>query len=97
MISYLGWISGTFIGLLFSSNFNTALKNSMGIALYAMFLSILIPNLKKSIYTSLSVLVSIVIYLVLKQFIPKYFSIIIVSILVSFIFAFFEKNEDDLK
>ncbi|KLO22006.1 branched-chain amino acid ABC transporter permease [Marinitoga sp. 1197] len=91
-ISYLGWNFGTLIGLLFSSTFNTTLKNSMGIALYAMFLSILIPNIKKSYYEFLSVIISIIIYIIVRNYLPKYFSIIIVSVIISFIFAYFEKH-----
>ncbi|SHE31482.1 4-azaleucine resistance probable transporter AzlC [Marinitoga hydrogenitolerans DSM 16785] len=93
LISYLGWNLGTVIGLLFSSTFNSNLKNSMSISLYAMFLSILIPNIKKSYYEFLSVIISIIIYIIIRNYLPKYFSIIIVSIVISFIFAYFEKNK----
>ncbi|AEX86434.1 putative branched-chain amino acid permease (azaleucine resistance) [Marinitoga piezophila KA3] len=95
LISYFGWIIGTIIGTEFYSLFSTDLQNSLGIALYAMFVSILIPNLKKSLLPSLSVLSSIIIYIFLKSFIPKYYSIIITSILVSFVFSILEGDEDE--
>lgn len=39
---------GTFIGTYLISNLSGSIKNSLGIAIYAMFLSILIPSIKKS-------------------------------------------------
>ncbi|MCF6094393.1 AzlC family ABC transporter permease [Microaerobacter geothermalis] len=48
LISYLGWVSGTFIGALFAELIPPAIANSMGIGLYSMFIALLTPSLKKS-------------------------------------------------
>ncbi|SCZ10108.1 AzlC family ABC transporter permease [Alkaliphilus peptidifermentans] len=46
--AYLGWIGGTLIGYLVGEILPQLLRNSMGVALYAMFAAILIPEAKKS-------------------------------------------------
>lgn len=47
-ITYLSWILGTILGYILGQVLPTMIKDSMGIALYAMFISILIPEAKKS-------------------------------------------------
>ncbi len=47
-IAYSSWVSGTIVGVLLGSQLPAVLQNSMGIALYAMFLGLLIPEIKKS-------------------------------------------------
>lgn len=46
LFSYLSWISGTFIGATASNFLSERLQNSMGIALYGMFLALIVPNAK---------------------------------------------------
>jgi 4-azaleucine resistance transporter AzlC len=45
---YLAWLSGTLIGAGFSSLIPPVIARGMGVALYAMFIAILIPGVKKS-------------------------------------------------
>jgi len=45
---YWGWALGTIIGALTSSVLPPMLQNSMGIALYAMFIALVVPAAKKS-------------------------------------------------
>lgn len=45
---YWGWAIGTALGALISSVLPTAWQNSMGIALYAMFIALIIPSAKRS-------------------------------------------------
>ncbi|MDK9712383.1 AzlC family ABC transporter permease [Acidaminobacter sp.] len=45
-IAYLAWNAGTLIGLLLGDAIPGALAASMGIALYAMFIGLLVPGLK---------------------------------------------------
>lgn len=44
---YLGWTAGTAAGAVSSSFLSSAMQNAMGIALYAMFLAIIIPPARK--------------------------------------------------
>jgi len=46
--AYSGWVGGTVTGYLLGTTLPPALQNSMGIALYAMFAAILIPEFKKT-------------------------------------------------
>jgi 4-azaleucine resistance transporter AzlC len=48
LTAYLAWLSGTLIGAGFSSLIPTVIARAMGVALYAMFIAILIPGVKKS-------------------------------------------------
>ncbi|NLW56489.1 MAG: AzlC family ABC transporter permease [Firmicutes bacterium] len=47
-VAYLGWISGTFCGSLMGQELPALLRTSMGIALYAMFIGLLVPKIKAS-------------------------------------------------
>lgn len=48
LISYAAWNVGTWCGLFLASGLSQALKDSMGIALYAMFIGLLVPATVKS-------------------------------------------------
>jgi 4-azaleucine resistance transporter AzlC len=45
---YLAWLSGTLIGAGFSSLIPAVIARGMGVALYAMFIAILVPGVKKA-------------------------------------------------
>jgi 4-azaleucine resistance transporter AzlC len=45
---YLAWLSGTLIGAAFSSLIPDVISRGMGVGLYAMFVAILIPGVRKS-------------------------------------------------
>ncbi|TCK87971.1 4-azaleucine resistance transporter AzlC [Natranaerovirga hydrolytica] len=47
-IAYTSWNVGTWVGLIVGGALPTVLINSLGIALYAMFIGLLIPNFKRS-------------------------------------------------
>lgn len=47
-VGYLAWVFGTFLGFALGSILPAVLQDSMGIALYAMFVAILVPEVKKS-------------------------------------------------
>jgi 4-azaleucine resistance transporter AzlC len=46
--AYLAWLSGTLIGAGFSSLIPAVVARGMGVALYAMFIAILVPGVKSS-------------------------------------------------
>ncbi len=48
LTAYLAWLSGTLIGAGFSSLIPAVIARGMGVALYAMFIAILIPGVKKA-------------------------------------------------
>ena len=47
-IAYISWVAGTVLGFLAGDFLPQGVKDSMDIALYAMFIAILIPEVKKS-------------------------------------------------
>lgn len=47
-ISYSGWIAGTVTGSLFAQWIPMSLATSLGIALYAMFIGLLVPSVRRS-------------------------------------------------
>ena len=48
VISFTAWNVGTWLGLFFAGGLPEIIKTSMGIALYAMFIGLLIPSVKSS-------------------------------------------------
>lgn len=64
--AYLSWILGTYIGVIFGDVIPNILSQGMGIALYAMFISILVPQCKLSKLVSLVVGLTIFISIVLS-------------------------------
>jgi len=47
LISYLGWVSGTAVGLLGGDILPDKLQQSLGIVLYALFVALLIPEVRR--------------------------------------------------
>jgi len=45
---YLGWVGGTLLGALAGAVLPTSLSSALGMALYAMFIAIIVPEMKKS-------------------------------------------------
>ncbi len=70
----IGWSSGTLLGALISTSLPESLSSTMGIALYAMFIAIIIPPAKKSKSVTTIVILSVVITCLLK-FIPIFHAI----------------------
>lgn len=81
-----GWTLGTAMGALISEALPLSISNAMGIALYAMFIAIIVPPSKKSRPILLIVLLSVLITIGLKyipifSFISSGFRIIIATVL----------------
>ncbi len=90
-IAYISWVTGTVSGYILGGFLPDLLVKSMGIALYAMFVALLIPEVKQSykaliLALSAGLLNSALLYL---DIFPKGWSIIITIIFVSGVGAFF--------
>ena len=107
---YLGWTLGTFLGAIINSALPVALQNAMGIALYCMFIAIIIPPAKDSLPITMCVIIGALLsctleYTPVLNKIPFGFKIIISAvvtcIIVSLIFpiptenAQIEESADD--
>lgn len=89
---FLGWTIGTTLGVLINSLLPVSLQNAMGIALYCMFIAIIIPPAKKSkpifICIVISIILSCVFYFVpYVNKVPMGVSVIICSLASSCITA----------
>lgn len=91
---FLGWTTGTFLGALAGDTLPAQVTSALSIAIYGMFIAIVVPPAKKERPTFLCVVISIVLSLVfyylpvLKNSIPSGFTIIICSVIASAIVAF---------
>ena len=89
---FLGWTSGTLLGALAGNILPEAIVNALGIALYAMFIAIVIPvakaDKKVALCSLLAVSLSCLFYFTpgLRQ-IPSGFAIIISAVAASLVFA----------
>lgn len=82
----LGWTIGTAMGALICSSLPEALSSAMGIALYAMFIAIILPPAKKSKAVITIVLISVIIacllrYVPIFRFISSGFRVILATFL----------------
>lgn len=104
---YIGWASGTLCGALAGQILPDSVRFALGIAIYAMFIAIVLPPMRRergvlmtvAIAAGLSCLIK---YLPFLQFISDGFSIIICAILASLLMAWLrpisqeEENSDEL-
>ena len=89
----LGWTSGTFFGALAGNVLPAVATAALGLAIYGMFIAIVVPVAKKEKTTALCVLLSIALscafrYLPMLKSIPTGFTVIICAVIASAIFAF---------
>ena len=62
---YLSWVAGTMVGFLVGEILPRSLQTSLGIGLYAMFISLLVPEIKKSREILYLSIMSAIIYIVI--------------------------------
>lgn len=101
-LPFLGWVSGTAVGAFGAQFFNEDLLKAMGIALYAMFIAIIIPDARRSKPILLVILIASAIscafyYIPGIKEIGLGFKIIIATIVASLIGAIFFPINDEEK
>lgn len=99
-LPFIGWVSGTAVGAFGAQFFNQDLLSAMGIALYAMFIAIIIPDARKSKPISIVILIAVAIscmfyYIPGIKEIGLGFKIIIATVIASLIGAIFFPIPDD--
>lgn len=90
---YLGWSVGTLIGSLAGNILPAGVVSALGIAIYGMFVAIVVPEMKENIKTALAVILSIALscafeFLPFLQKVPAGFVVIICAVTASLLFAF---------
>ena len=98
----LGWTLGTALGAITGSILPERLADAMGIALYAMFIAIIIPPAKKSRPILGAILIAVVVTCILKyvpvfDFITDGFAMIIATLIGAGVMAFVAPIKDDDK
>ena len=92
LLPYIGWTSGTIIGALAGNVLPTIIISSLGIALYAMFIAIIIPPSTKNLGVFFSVIIAAaincaIVYIPFLSFISSNFAVIISAIVTSVVCA----------
>lgn len=93
-----GWTLGTFLGACTSAILPDSLQNAMGIALYTMFIAIIIPTAKKSKAVRAVIALSIIITCILKYtvtVISPGFQVIIATLVSAAVMAVFVPVKDE--
>ncbi|MHB1167606.1 MAG: AzlC family ABC transporter permease, partial [Carboxydocellales bacterium] len=93
VIAFSAWNIGTWIGVFLATGIPQSLKSSMGIALYAMFIALLIPSMRKFrpvlIISILAVIInSLLHWNPFSQGLSTGWGIVISTVVASFIGAF---------
>lgn len=89
---YIGWTLGTLLGAVSGNILPKILISSLGIAIYAMFVAIIIPEVKRNCKTALAVASATILscifnFIPVLNKIPSGFVIIICAVAVSLLFA----------
>ena len=97
---YFGWALGTALGAAAGNILPEIIVNSLGIALYCMFIAIVVPRVKESRATALAVLSAVALsalfyYVPSLSDIPQGFVIMICAVSVSALFAIIAPLPDD--
>lgn len=93
-VTYLSWNVGTFLGAIASDLLPEILSASLGIALYAMFLSILVPELKGNWKLGALVAMTAVCNSLLTLLLPSSWALIVSTLLCAFLGVFFVDPEE---
>ncbi|MFD1361360.1 AzlC family ABC transporter permease [Lentibacillus salinarum] len=81
LTAYLSWIMGSFLGGVLGEVIPEQLSQSMGIALYAMFIGLLIPSVKKEWRVGLVAGIAMLINLICSQFMSEGWAIVFGTVL----------------
>ena len=100
VLPYIGWSSGTMCGAICGEILPVIVTNALGVALYGMFVAIVVPQMKAHVPTLVAVLIAIACSLAFK-YVPALsgmtvgFAIIICALVASLIGAALFPVKDD--
>ncbi len=92
-VTYSAWVFGTIAGCAASQFLPALVSRSLGIALFAMFIGLIIPNIKKNMQLGLLVILTALLNVVFSQFMPASWAIICATLVGAFLGVFFVKEE----
>lgn len=79
--AYFSWVSGSLIGGMLGEIIPEKVSQSMGIALYAMFISLLVPSVRKEIRIGLIAVIAMLVNVLCSQFMSEGWAIVSGTIL----------------
>jgi len=96
---YLAWVAGTAIGALAANMLPKSLSASLGISLYAMFIGLIVPGIKRNLRLLALVVGTAALNTLLSVFIQPSYSLIVSTLAGAFVGVFFvdldgDKNAD---
>lgn len=94
-MTYFSWVTGTVFGAVVIQYIPSSICNSMSIALYAMFIALLVPAIKINKKIGAVVLIAIILNLLFSIFIPSSWSIILATIMSAYIGTFIVDDEKE--
>lgn len=80
LTAYLTWVFGSLLGGLLGNVIPEKLSQSMGIALYALFIALLVPAVKNEYKYGLIALIAIVMNVIFGQFLSSGWSIVLATV-----------------
>lgn len=95
-VTYSTWVLGTIAGCVASQFLPLLVARSLGIALFALFIGLVIPNVKKNIQLGFLVIFTAFLNVLFTYFLPSSWAIICATLLSAFFGVFFveEKQEE---
>lgn len=93
--AYLSWVLGSLVGGLLGEIIPERLSQSMGIALYAMFIGLLIPSVKKEWKVGLIALIAMFINMIASQFLSSGWAIVAGTVFGGLSGIYFLKEKDE--
>lgn len=94
LTAYISWITGSFIGGVLGEIIPEQLSQSMGIALYAMFIGLLIPSVKKELKFGCIALVAMLINVMCSQFMSDGWAIVCGTVIGGLSGLYFLREEE---
>ncbi|MCI5944458.1 MAG: AzlC family ABC transporter permease [Eubacterium sp.] len=101
ILPVIGWTAGTFLGAFLGNILPVMLTNALGVALYGMFIAVVVPKAREDFHVLFAVLIAVAISMALKyipvfSFISGGFGIIICAVAASAVGALvFPVKEDE--
>ena len=94
-VTYSTWVLGTIVGCAASQFLPTLVSRSLGIALFAMFIGLVIPNIRKNIELGFLVILTAFLNVIFNYFLPSSWAIIFATLVGAFLGIFFVKEPEE--
>ncbi|WP_164669618.1 AzlC family ABC transporter permease [Virgibacillus doumboii] len=81
LTAYFSWVMGSLLGGVLGEVIPEQLSQSMGIALYAMFIGLLVPSVKKELRVGLIAVIAMLVNVIFSQFMSQGWAIVFGTVL----------------